>query len=817
MRPAERVAISSGGAAAAPGATAGRPWPDTLRALRAARGATQEGWAARLGVSRKTVQRWEGGARAPDAGAEAAIVAYCHEAGLLRAFGRGPLAGLTLTEEGLRDLIAEARWRDPGTVAAAPATPTNLPAPLTGLVGRRRALAAVRRVQAGARLLTLTGTGGAGKTRLALALAEELRRADAYPHGVWFVDLAPLSDPALVPAAVATALGVRPVGQRPPAAALVDALRPRQLLVLDNCEHLRPACAALVETLLGACPLLEVVATSREPLGVGGEVTWRVPPLAVPPAHAQRPGEVGRYEAARLFVDRARAARPDFVLDDRTAPAVAEVCRRLDGLPLAIELAAARVRMLTAAQIGQHLDDRFRLLSGGCRTAPPRRRTLRATLDWSHDLLSAPERALFRRLAVFAGGWTLEAAEAVGAGRGAPAETVLDLLTRLVDRSLVEVDAAPVVARYRLLETVREYARERLAAGGEADAVRRRHARHFLALAEAAAPALTGGERGRWLQRLAADHDNLRAALSWCWAETAPPGRRATGARLAAALEWFWSLRGHLSEGRDWLERAAAAAPAGRETRASAAHGAGTLAWLQGDYGAARAHLEASLAVWRARGDARRAAFALHGLGVIAFRQGDADGAQARHAESAALFRARADRSGTAWALNALGHLALERGDVAGAERCLEESLGLYRALGDAWGMAWSHGLLGEVAAARGDLSGARARYAAGLAGLRESGDRWGLSVLLDATAALAAARAQPGRALRLAGAAAALRAAIGLTRSPADDARAERRLRAARAALGGAAAAAAWAAGRAMSLEAATACALEDGGEDVA
>ncbi|MBI2761498.1 MAG: helix-turn-helix domain-containing protein [Chloroflexi bacterium] len=447
--------------------SAARPrWNVVPRAVREARGITLEGWGARLGVSRTTVHRWERGERAPDPGAEAAILAYCREVALFRSYDRGPLAGLTLTAELLQDLIAEARWHVTGTPAAPilpggpPATspsggtpspaappPANLPARLTSFVGREQETADVRRVQAGTRLLTLTGAGGCGKTRLALALADGFLWA--YPHGVWWVDLAPLSDPVLLPQVVASALAIRPTGQQSLTEALIDALRERHLLlVLDNCEHLLPACAELVETLLRACPHLEVVATSRESLGIGGETVWRVPPLGVrgwglgdgeglPPgprsqtqASDQRPGTVRDGQGAlsspspnphpltptdaeQLFVERARLQQPDFALTSGNAAAVMEICRRLDGMPLAIELAAARVSVMSPAQIADRLNDRFRLLTSGGRTALPRHQTLRAAMDWSHDLLTEPERALLRTLSVFAGGFTLEAAEAV--------------------------------------------------------------------------------------------------------------------------------------------------------------------------------------------------------------------------------------------------------------------------------------------------------------------------------------------------------------------------------------------------------------------
>ncbi|MGH2599288.1 MAG: ATP-binding protein, partial [Dehalococcoidia bacterium] len=388
--------------------TSARPWwSEVLQALREARGVTQDGWAAHLGVSRKTVQRWEAGERVPDPGAEAGLLAYCSEKGLFRPFDRGPLAGVSLTAESLQALLAEARTqarrrlqtegrRDSASAvtptATEPANPSDdhlkaqpeglspsgriLPAPISSFVGREQELATVRRKLGGTRLLTLTGIGGCGKTRLALQVAGELLWA--YPSGVWFVELATLADPALVPQTVGAALDLHPTGQQPIIEVLLEHLAQRHLLlILDNCEHLLGACAALVETLLRACPHLEVVTTSREPLGITGETVWRVPPLSLP-------------DATRLFIERSQSYQPDV---DLTA-AIEEICEQLDGVPLAIELAAARVRALSVEQIAARLSDRFRLLTGGSRTALPRQQTLRATMDWSHDLLTAPEQTL---------------------------------------------------------------------------------------------------------------------------------------------------------------------------------------------------------------------------------------------------------------------------------------------------------------------------------------------------------------------------------------------------------------------------------------
>jgi predicted ATPase len=391
--------------------------------------------------------------------------------------------------------------------------PHNLPSALSSFVGRKKELAEVRRLLEDTRLLTLTGPGGCGKTRLALAAADEL--VGTFADGVWLMDLAPLADSSLVPQAVASTLGLREQPGRWLTETLSDNLASKRvLLVLDNCEHLVEACAELAESLLLFCPELRVLATSREPLGIAGEVAWPVPSLSLPDLRrAPNIETLPRYESARLFVERTEAVKPTFAVTEQNAPLVAKICYRLDGIPLAIELAAARSKVLSVEEISERLDDCFALLSAGNRTALPRHRTLHATMDWSHDLLPEQERILFRRLSVFAGGFTLEAAESVCAGEHLERNEVLDLLSHLVDKSLVIVREGVVETRYRLLETVRQYGRERLDASE--DEVERRHADFFVGLAEEAEGELSGPDQARWLTLLQTEHDNLRAALSW--------------------------------------------------------------------------------------------------------------------------------------------------------------------------------------------------------------------------------------------------------------------------------------------------------------
>ncbi|MGH2587895.1 MAG: ATP-binding protein [Dehalococcoidia bacterium] len=732
---------------------AARPqWSAVLRAIREARSVTQDGWAARLGVSRRTVQRWEQGEWVPDTGVEAAIAAYCSEKALLRPFQHGPLRGLRLTPELLRDLLAEARLAASGRRSPAgdqdmevaapspvldPGLPSNLPAPLTSFVGRQRELATLRRVMGSTRLLTLTGVGGCGKTRLALELAGELLWA--YPHGTYLVDLASLADQSLVPQTVATAFGVPNTEGQPPITVLRDVLRRRHLLlVLDNCEHLLGACAVLVETLLRACPHLEVVATSREPLGISGETLWRVPPLSLP----NQTTDVAAADAVQLFVERARQHRPDFSLTQVNESAVAEICRHLDGIPLAIELAAARVKALSVEQIAVRLADRFRLLTGGSRTALPRHQTLRAALDWSHDLLTGVERALLRRLSVFAGGWTLEAAEIIcddsdkgeGQRQKRSSETspsVLDILTQLVDKSLVVAEQPGGAVRYRLLETVRQYAAEQLddvEESGEGAAIRRRHLAWCVSQAEGAEAAIRGPYEPAWLARLEQEHDNLRAALAWSLAQ----GQAEPVLRLAAALSHFWDLHGHLDEGQRWLAVALAAGEgASAALRAKAEHGAGMLAYTRGDFAAARAFHEYSLRLYRELKVRQGIAEAQGWLGMIALRSGEHAAANTLFEASLALRRRLGDRPGIAVVQDMLGVLRLREGDYAAAQALFEASLALQRELENADGIANTLENLATVVGEQGDTERQVALLEEALTRYRVLGSKGGVALVL--------------------------------------------------------------------------------------
>ena len=689
---------------------------------------------------------------------------------------------------------------------------SNLPTPLTSFIGRERDMAEIQRLLATSRLLTLTGAGGCGKTRLALEVARGV--TEEYPDGVWLVDLAALPDPALVPATVVGALGLCEEPHQALPTTLVDYLQPRHsLLLLDNCEHLITACAQLAETALRACPSLRVLVTSREPLRIAGELTWVVPPLSVPDAQRLPPPEdIARYEAVQLFVERARAVLPDFAIGSQNSPIVAQLCWRLDGIPLAIELAAARVKVLSVEEIDARLDDGFRLLTGGSRTALPRHQTLKATLDWSYDLVSEKEQALFRRLAVFAGGFSLEAAEAVCSGDEIETAEVLGLLTQLVEKSLVVAEpTAEAEVRYRLLETLRQYGWTRLAESGEASAIQRRHVDTYLALAEQAKGLVfRGAEQIAWWDRLGQEYDNMRAALRW----SIDSGEAEVALRLAAALWAFWFVRGHGSEGQRWLEEALSrGGGASAAARAPALCAAGNLEWWAlGDGERARELCMESIALYRELGDKQDLAFTLGNLGMQVQSQGDHELATTLVTEGLALYRELEDKWGIGMSLNLLAIAAQLRGDHEQAAALRDEGLPILREVGDKEGLAMMLARSGQLAQLQGDHEQATALCAEGLALFRDIGDKRDLPSCLETLAAVASSQGQPERAARLLGAAETVREAGGFALPPAHRAEHDRSVAAVRARLGEEAFASAWAAGRAMTLEEAVDYALSPG-----
>ena len=666
-----------------------------------------------------------------------ALRAFSELRGILgEELGIGPSQELQRLEEAILLQKAELDWHPPSTLPDMEQRPEavahNLPLDLTSFVGREDELNRIDDALSRERLVTLSGPGGVGKTRLALAAGR--RRVDAHGDSVFLVELAPLSDPSLVSRHALTALGLTEES-RPPMETLLDHLKGRRvLLVLDNCEHLLSACAVLVDALLRACPGVRIMATSREPLHAPAETTIPVPPLPVPAVDGAVTAEAALgSDAVQLLVDRARAARPDFEITDANAPGVARVCQRLDGMPLALELAAARMRAMSPEEISDRLDDRFRLLNRGTATGPARHQTLRATVDWTYDALPAGERLLFDRLSVFAGGFDVEGAEEVCGFAPLDRAAVLDLLFALVDKSLVLADSRSSRTRYRMLETLRHYGTERLVEAGHHEEAGNRLLHWAVALAETAEPGLEGRDEALWLERLELEHDNLRAALTWALEHS----EAVAGLRLAAALWRFWEVRGYLTEGRLWLERLLdVPADVPPDLRAKALTSAGVLAQRQSAYETAQALYEASLAIRRELGDQRGTAAALLGMGNLAGLQGEHGRGRALFEESLSIGRAVGEPRVVAASLTNLGWLAHEQGDFAAAYRLLQESLEGHSELRDGHGIANALHRLGALAQSQGDWASARSFYKEALRIQRELGERygvvWSLSSLAD-------------------------------------------------------------------------------------
>lgn len=702
---------------------------------------------------------------------------------------------------GERDRLAFIDLGRPGRPATPAATAAPLPLPLTRFFARPDDLAAVRRRLAGARLLTLTGAGGVGKTRLAYELAHAA--AGDYPDGVWLVELAGLQEPGLVPHTVARALGVPEQRDRPAIEALQLALHDRHLLlVVDNCEHLIDACAQLCDALLRYCPDVRILATSRERLRIDGEQVWPVQPLAVPsPRQGLGVAALADYPAVQLFADRANAVRPDFALTERNAATVVAICHLLDGLPLSIELAAAPVATLPLGAIAADLHRSFRLLTEGSRAAAPRHQTQRASIEWGFGLLSADEQTLLLRLSVFAGGWTVAAAEGVAAGDGLPAGAVLPLLARLAATSQVRVEGTGEQTRYRFLELIRQFAAEKLAATGTAATWQQRHADYFLALAEEAAPALATGERSDRLLQLEEEHDNLRAALRWLIAQRASEA----AVRLAGVLGEFWQVRRYFREGRQWLEEALTLGPEAPDAvRARALEWLGVLNWHQGDYAAARATLEASLDLFERLGDRRSYTVVLRNLGMIALNQDEPDyeRAHALFAECLRLRQVLGFHHGIASSLNDLALVALERGEYGQARVYLEDGLERARALRAERMLVTFLVNIGIVTLLNGETEESTGFFADALRRFVFPEDGPVFTYALAGLAVLASRAGRPELAARLAGASEGICTTINFAMPGAHRARFDGQIELTRAQLGAAAWLTAWAAGHSLTIE---------------
>jgi predicted ATPase len=723
--------------------------------------------------------------------------------------------------------------------------PSNLPAQRTGFVGREKEIAAAHELllREDLRLLTITGPGGIGKTRLAIQVASGL--IERFPGGIHFVPLSSLRDPELIPSAIVQAMGIRETAGQTPLQILNENLQDPSrgpiLLLLDNFEHLMQA-APMVAGLLSLGPNLKILVTSRGALHVYGEHEFPVPPLAMPDSQATPTvSALSQFPAVALFVQRAVAAKPDFELNRENAPAVIEICARLDGLPLAIELAAARVKVLSPSSMLTRLASRLQLLTGGSRDLPQRQQTLRAAMDWSHDLLTPAEQKLFRRLSVFVGGCNLEGVEAVCDPRGDLDVDLLDGMASMVDKSLLQrIERGQGESRFMMLETIREYALEKLEASGEKPLTKRTHAAYCLVLAEEEATEQSGAEVAEWLERLGLEHDNFRAALEWL-TET---GDAEWGLRLGAALFRYWEMRENFAEGRDRLGKLLKlpGAVARTKARSRALFAAGVLAVEQGDYAAtdaligesldiarqlddkqgiavclnalavnardrgdiavARSLFEESLVQWRELDDQKAVARALSNLANVVKLQGDYARARSLYAECHSIFRALGDRTGVAWSMNHEGDVARDQGDSAGARVLYEQGLSIFRELDDRWGIAGTLADLGSLAREQQNYPVAHSLHQESIKIFRELDHKRGIARLLECFACSAAAQLEAQRSLRLAGAAAALRQNIGAPLTPAEQVKLEASLDPPRQALTNTAGVTAWLEGWALPVE---------------
>jgi predicted ATPase/class 3 adenylate cyclase len=688
--------------------------------------------------------------------------------------------------------------------------PNNLPIQLTSFIGRNKEVRHIKKLLEQYPLVTLTGSGGIGKTRLSIQVASELLKE--YPDGAWLVELAPVTDPSFVIQAVCAVLDVTPPGNTLALNTLTGYLRPKKiLLIIDNCEHLIDACAQLAEALLHTCPDLQIIASSREAFGIKGESAYEVPSLSLVDSKCGLK-IIEQSEAVRFFVERSRAILPGYTLTEANAPTIAQICSRLSGMPLAIELAAARVKMMSADEIAKRLDDRFELLTGGSRIAPPRHQTLRATIDWSHDLLTGPERILFRRLAVFAGGFTLEAAEAV-CSEGIKRSDILDLLGRLVDKSLVTVERAYPVGktRYRLLETIRQYALEKLVETREAPAIRDKHLEFFVKLAEEAEPKVFSNKSGIWW-RLDKELNNFRAAMEW----STNSGKAVAALQIAGSLIYFWFVRGLVgSEWHDYVQPALSRPEGMKRTlaRAKALNGIGLSYWADMYPADARPELEEALSIGRELSDSWTIATALRNLGLHAFIHSDYEEAQTLLEQSLQIWQEMGPegRMGSSWTLIFLGEVALHQEQSERARLLLEKANTILREIGDHNFLAYSIRHLAQLAWREGNYENATTLCKESLTFNQEVGDLRGVIACLAGFADIAVGQGKIERAAKLMAAVENQLALIGTRLLILDKMEYERNLALLRAKLDEKTLARFWEKGKAMTMQKAIGYALED------
>jgi predicted ATPase len=613
----------------------------------------------------------------------------------------------------------------------------NLPAELNSFIGREREITAVKKLLEISRLVTLVGAGGTGKTRLSIQVAYGV--LEQFLDGVWLVELASVTDPAIVPQTIATALDIREEPNQPMLTTLINYLKYKQLLiVLDNCEHLITACAQSAEKLLQYCPKVQLLASSREPLSIGGEMAWRVPSLSSPnPKSLPSIESLTQYEAVQLFISRSVAVQPNFQVTNANAPAVAQICHRLDGIPLAIELAAARVKMLRVEQIAMRLDDRFHLLSGGSRTALPRQQTLRAMIDWSYDLLTIQEKQILRRLSVFVGDWSLEASEAVCICDNIADFEILDLMLRLLDKSLIVMEEQVSQLRYRMLDTIRQYAYEKLNGAGETEQAQEAHFNFFLNLAEEAAPDLEGFNQKISLNRIDAEYDNIREALKWALQSNVPT-RTKNGLRLVEALWRYWQLRGYYREGREWAEIALArSSNATPLEQAKVAYQSGFMYFHQGDYVRASELCKKSLALSRELDYKQGILWSLHGLGCVERDQHDYIQAQKRFEEVLLLSQELDDKPFTVSGLVTLAQVVAALGDYSQGLQLCEQALALSQSIGDIGRSASTLIVMGQTLCSLFDYNRSKACFEQSLLLYRELGSKAEIAFALKELASI--------------------------------------------------------------------------------